>query len=76
MAGSVSDGALSAKLANTLSDSKTLQRTYLSVDKTTVEMADEAQRRGRSRIRQNNSRPKVETLRPGELKLRDKGDSK
>jgi integrase len=69
MRGNVSDGALSAKMANTLSDSKELQRTYLPVDRTAVTMADDARRVGRRRIRENESAQKVETLRPGELKL-------
>jgi hypothetical protein len=72
----VSDGALNAKMANTLSDSKALQRTYLPVDKSTVGLADEARKRGRWRIRENKSGPKVETLRPGELKLSTKGGAK
>lgn len=76
IAGGASDGALSAKMANTLSDSKALQRTYLPVDKATVELADEARKRGRWRIRKNKSGPKVETLRPGELKPAAKGGAK
>ncbi|MER2509333.1 MAG: hypothetical protein ABTQ27_11305 [Amaricoccus sp.] len=34
-----------------------------------VELADEARKRGRRRIRENKSGQKNETLRPGELKL-------
>ena len=76
MAGEVSDGALSAKMANTISDLKALQRTYLPVDKATVDLADEARKRGRWRIRENKSGRKVETLRPGQLKLSTKGGAK
>lgn len=69
MAGGADAGALSAKLANTISDSKALQRTYLPVDRATVDLADEARKRGRRRIAENKQGRKVETLRPGELKL-------
>jgi hypothetical protein len=76
MAGGADAGALSAKMANTLSDSKALQRTYLPVDRAAVDLADEARRRGRRRILENNPGRKVETLRPGELKLATKRTAK
>lgn len=76
MAGGAEGGALSAKMANTLSDSKTLQRTYLPVDKASVDLADEARKRGRRRILENRSGAKVETLRPGELKPASNGGAK
>ena len=75
MAGGADASALSAKMANTLSDSKVLQRTYLPVDKATVILADEARKRGRRRILENKERAKVETLRPGELKLAQAGET-
>ena len=65
LAGGADTGALSAKMANTIADSKALQRTYLPVDKAAVALADEARRRGRRRIRENKSEAKVETLAPG-----------
>jgi hypothetical protein len=75
MAGGADAGALSAKMANTLSDSRALQRSYLPVDKATVTLADDVRRRGRQRILENKSKAKVETLRPGELKLASDGGS-
>lgn len=76
MAGGAEASALSAKMANTLSDSKALQRAYLPVDKATVDLADEARKRGRRRILENKSGRKVETLRPGDLKPAAKGIAK
>jgi hypothetical protein len=76
MAGDVTPGALSAKLANTITDSKALQRTYLPVDRVAVESADEARRRGRRRLLENASGRKVETLAPGELKPASNGGAK
>jgi hypothetical protein len=75
LAGEVDTGALSAKMANTISDSKAL-RTYLPVDKAAVSLVDEARRLGRRRILENRSGRKVETLRPGELKPKAEGDRK
>ncbi len=59
---------ISQKMANTVASSAHLQKTYLPVNQAAVELADEARKRGRRRIRENKSGPKVETLRPGELK--------
>lgn len=59
---------ISQKMANTVASSAHLQKTYLPVNQAAVELADEARKRGRKRIRENRSGPKVETLRPGELK--------
>lgn len=55
---------ISQKMANTVASSAHLQKTYLPVNQAAVELADEA----RNRIRESKSDPKVETLRPGELK--------
>ena len=76
MAGEVDPGALSAKMANTIADSKALQKTYMPVSRAAVDVADEARRRGRRRILENRSGRKVETLRPGELKLSTEGGAK
>lgn len=76
MAGDVGVGPLSAKMANTISDAKALQRTYLPVDQSAVGLADEARRRGRRRILENRMGTKVETLLPGELKPASNGDAK
>ena len=76
MAGNVEPGALSSKMANTISDSKSIQKAYLPVNKETVEIADEARRRGRRRILENKSGRKVETLQPGQLKLAIQGENK
>lgn len=73
MAGEVDSGTLAAKMANTISDSKDLQRTYLPVNRASVHLADEARKRGRRRILENKTSLKVETLRPGELKPSTKG---
>jgi hypothetical protein len=59
---------ISQKMANTVASSAHLQKTYLPVNQAAVELADEARNLGRRRIRENRSGPKVETLRPGELK--------
>jgi hypothetical protein len=76
MAGGADAGALSAKMANTLSDSKALQRAYLPIDKATVTRADAARLIGRRLISENKREAKVETLRPGELKLTIGGQPK
>jgi hypothetical protein len=57
---------ISQKMANTVASSAHLQKTYLPVDEAAVELADEARKRGRWRIRAIKAGPKVETLRPGE----------
>lgn len=69
-------GVISAKLANSLSASQQLHKAYLPVDRAAVGIADEARKLGRRRILENRSGPKVETLRPGELKPEHKGDAK
>jgi hypothetical protein len=51
MAGEVDDGALAAKMANTIDQARELQRTYLPVDPASVARADDARRRGRRRLR-------------------------
>jgi hypothetical protein len=52
MAGQVDEGALAAKMANTIDQARDLQRTYLPVDPASVARADDARRRGRHRLRQ------------------------
>ncbi len=69
-------GAISAKLANSLSASQQLHKAYLPVNRAAVGIADEARKLGRRRILENRSGPKVETLRPGELKPEPNGDAK
>ena len=59
---------ISQKMANTVASPAHLQKTYLLVNQAAVELADEARKRGRRRIRENRAGPKVEILRPGELK--------
>jgi hypothetical protein len=54
MAGNVDDGALAAKMANTLDQAAELQRTYLPVDIVSVERADAARLRGRMKLRSEN----------------------
>lgn len=51
MAGKVDGAALAAKMANTINQSRELQRTYLPVDMASVTRADEARLRGRNRLR-------------------------
>jgi hypothetical protein len=67
---------ISQKMANTVSASAQLQKTYLPVNRSAVELADEARKRGRRRILENKAGPKVETLQPGESKLNVNGDAK
>ena len=64
---------ISQKMANTVASLAQLQKTYLPVNEAAVELADEARKRGRWRIREIKARKKVETLRPGELKPTSKG---
>lgn len=59
VAGGVRPADLSAKMANTLSVSNRLHRTYVPVDVSSVRSVDEARARGRARIRTNKNRPKV-----------------
>jgi hypothetical protein len=54
MAGNVDDGALAAKMANTISQATELQRTYLPVDPVSVARADAARLRGRAKLRSEN----------------------
>ena len=59
---------ISQKMANTVASSAQLPKTYLPVNQAAVELADEARKRGRRRIRENKAGPKGETLRTGQLK--------
>ena len=67
---------IAQKMANTVASSAHLQKTYFPVNHATVELADEARKRGRWRIRANKAGQKVETLRPGELKPTGKRPAK
>jgi hypothetical protein len=71
LAGDVDPAALAAKMANSMDQSKDLQRTYLPVDSTVVRLADDARLVGRARLRANRSGAKVETVPPKKLKLGD-----
>ncbi|MEQ1938583.1 hypothetical protein ABMA46_10035 [Mesorhizobium sp. CN5-321] len=51
VAGGVKDMALSAKLANSVSQSKKLEQTYVPVQVEMVRLADEARKIGRNRLR-------------------------
>jgi hypothetical protein len=62
MAGEVDDGALAAKMANTIDQARELQRTYLPVDPVSVARADDARRRGRHRLRQGTNQAKKSEL--------------
>jgi hypothetical protein len=53
LAGGASTEAMSAKLANSIDQNKTLQRTYLPVDPATVAAVDAARVLGRQRLRKN-----------------------
>jgi hypothetical protein len=55
IAGKVDEAALAAKMANTIDQSRELQRTYLPVDPASVERADQARRRGRDRLRRGTN---------------------
>jgi hypothetical protein len=61
LAGNVDPAALAAKMANSIDQSKDLQRAYLPVDSAVVRLADDARLVGRSRLRANRSGAKVET---------------
>jgi hypothetical protein len=67
---------ISQKMANTVASSAHLQKTDLPVNQAAVELADEARKRGRRCIREKKSGPKVETLRPAELKPADTAPAK
>jgi hypothetical protein len=54
-AGNVDPAALAAKMANSINQSKRLQDTYLPKRTTTVRLADEARRRGRQALRENEA---------------------
>jgi hypothetical protein len=62
MAGQVDDAALAAKMANTIDQSRELQRTYIPVDPASVERADQARRRGRARLRDRTNGGKKSEL--------------
>jgi len=62
MAGQVDDAALAAKMANTIDQSRELQRTYLPVDHASVARADEARLRGRARLRAGTNPAKKSEL--------------
>lgn len=68
LTGGADAGALSAKLANTIGESKTLQEVYLPSQPANVAAADAARKIGRKRLAENKMQPKVETLKPGQLK--------
>src|SRR5690606_9474352 len=68
LAGDVQPGALASKMANSIDQSKELQATYLPVDSAVVRLADDARLAGRQRLRAIRNGPKVETLRPENLK--------
>lgn len=52
VAGAAKPGTLSAKLANSIETSNTLHKTYAPADIASVRMADEARKRGRRRMRE------------------------
>ena len=52
VAGAAKPGTLSAKLANSIETSNALHKTYAPVDIASVRMADEARKRGRRRMRE------------------------
>jgi len=54
IAGEVDPGALAAKMANTIDHSRHLQETYLPKRAATVRLADEARRRGRKLLWEND----------------------
>jgi hypothetical protein len=62
MAGEVDNAALAAKMANTIDQSRELQRTYLPVDPASVARADDARRRGRHRLRGRTNQVKKSEL--------------
>ncbi len=55
IAGDAKPGTLSAKMANSIETSNTLHKTYSPVDLASVRLADEARKRGRRRIRDENA---------------------
>jgi hypothetical protein len=71
LAGDVDPAALAAKMANSIDQSKDLQRTYLPVDSAVVRLADDARLVGRARLRANRSGAKVETALSKKLKPGD-----
>jgi hypothetical protein len=54
-AGAVDPGALAAKMANSINQSKRLQDTYLPKRAATIRLADEARKRGRRALRENET---------------------
>lgn len=55
IAGAAKPGTLSAKLANSIETSNSLHKAYAPVDVASVRLADEARKRGRRRIREENA---------------------
>lgn len=53
LAGDADPAAMSAKMGNTIDHNRMLQETYLPRKATTVRLADEARKRGRTIIREN-----------------------
>ena len=70
-AGNVDALALATKMANSINRSKLLQDTYLPKRATTVRLADEARKRGRRSLRENEGGRKVTTRWPGKLQQGD-----
>jgi hypothetical protein len=52
---------ISQKMANTVASCQQLQKTYLPVNMAALEEADQTRKRGRRRIHENNSAPKVDS---------------
>jgi hypothetical protein len=53
VAGEVDPAALAAKMGNTIDRNRRLQETFLPKRTVTVRLADEARKRGRTRLREN-----------------------
>jgi hypothetical protein len=62
-AGRAEPGLVASKMANTLSASNRLHRTYVPVDAASVRQVDDARRLGRAAIRETEGRTKVEKQR-------------
>lgn len=73
-AGDIDPLALSTKLSNSISYSKLLQETYLPKRATTVRVADEARKKGRTRLRGERAMNKKFEL-AGQKSLNSKKDS-
>lgn len=74
--GGADTGLISTKLANDMATNAALIRAYMPVERSAVELVDDARKVGRWLIRENKSGPKVGTLRPGESELGKGGTSK